>query len=128
MTVSKLALITLLQWIIIIALKVVYFKGLFFSGAALDYAYWAAIAIVATALVRRFGVINYLEAFFVVIVWVSTDLLLDLMVTSGIVGLSIFSNIQMWTGYLVMAIFIVFCNKTRHVAIRKGVYQDPHHH
>ena len=128
MTIVKFFFISLLQWIILTALKVAYFRELVFSGVTLDYAYWIVTIIAVIALVRRLGVVNYFEAIFILILWFIGDLLLDLVITSGIVGLSMFSRWQLWAGYFLMMLFIFSCHKKRHVAIRKGVYVDPRGH
>ncbi len=115
---KKLLLITLLQVVLITAAKAYLFKVLSFQSAFGLYLSWAATAVIAAALVRRIGVINFLEAFFVCVLWFIADGFIDLIFTSGLLGLQIFSHWPLWIGYLVTFLAVFLFHKKRHVHIR----------
>lgn len=125
MTIKKLLIFIFLQWLFLTLLKVLFFKYLNFSSANLQYSlYWLLTAVVAVALARRLGVINYLEAFFAVIVSFVVDIFTDLILTTLFTGFAIFAQWQFWVGYLAMALAVVIFHKKRHIAIRKGIYTE----
>jgi len=126
MTLKKFLLIFVLQWLFLALLKGWFFRHQIFANSGLQQlAFWAAIIIIAAALVRRFGPISFLEVFALVVVWTLGDLLLDLIFVSPYAGVSIFSSFQYWTGMLVMIIAIAVCHKKRHIHIRQQ--QQAHH-
>lgn len=126
MTFRKFIFFTVLQWILLLVLKAMYFKWETFGNVwTSDLAYFVLAVVVATALVRRFGVINYLEAIFVMFFWFLTDILLDFFVVMPILGSSMFSKWQFWAGHFVIMFSIFSFHKKRHLHIRKE--QGGHH-
>lgn len=110
------------------ALRFLFYGRMDYHDVILRFVYWIAIAVMVTALVRRLGVINYLEAIFIAFIWLAVNLLLDLFVMVSLVGTGIFNASSLWIGYVVMAIFVFAMHRKRHVAIRRGEWHDPHHH
>jgi hypothetical protein len=118
-----------LQWIFFAVLKIVFFKYLNWDNSGAQYlTYWVLIIIVAVALARRLGVINYLEAILASAVWFGFDVFFDLLFTSGFIGLGIFSKWQYWVGNLVMSLAVFLFHKKRHVEIRKEMAKLHHGH
>lgn len=116
---KKLLLLTLLQVILATAAKVIFFKAFNFQSSLDFYVYWAVTAAIAAALARRFGVINYLEALLICALWVIVDGFADLIFTSNLAGLQIFSHWPLWTGYIVTFLSVFLGHKKRHMHIRK---------
>ncbi len=127
MTLTRFILITFFQWLFFLVLKLGHFKFGWFGGmgGAGDYVYFLLVMAVAVALVRRLGVINFLEAIMVLVLWLSMDLLLDLLITAFVLGLSMFGWWQLWAGYFFMVFGIFFFHKKRHVHIR---HEQKHAH
>ncbi len=128
MTIQKLLLFSFLQWLLFTALKVWVFKfGLFASPGMETLAYCLLVAVIAAALVRRMGVINYLEAFFLIGLWVLGDMLGDLLITGMFTGLGIFATGKFWYGQLALALSIFLFHKKRHIHVRKELHAHHHH-
>ena len=122
---------TLLQLVILMLLKIWFFNSAILDNAGLQtIIYWGLTMVAAAAFVRRLGVINYLEAIFIAIAWTLLDIFFDLIVTSLYlkVGVSVFSQISLWVGYFILALVVFLFHKKRHIAIRKGEYQEAGHH
>jgi hypothetical protein len=100
-------------------LKVIFFKFLNPDLITLNLLFWLLIAVFSIGLVRRLGVINYLEAFLACGIWLLFVLLTDFLLTSFALGLKVFLNPKIWLGDLVMLLAIVASHKKRHVEIRK---------
>lgn len=84
--------------------------------------FWFLAAAIGAAIVRRFGVLNYLEVFFIIIVWFLIDLFLDLVVTTSYTGYTIFSRADFWLVYLFLGLAVLFFHKKRHIQIRKELH------
>lgn len=120
MTIKKFIIFTILQWLLLAFLKVEFLENQLLANKGLqDVVYWLLTAVVVSALVRRLGVLNFLEAFFVAVVWSVLDLLSDLVVTSGFTGLEIFRQWQYWVGCGILALSVIFFHKKRHIKIRE---------
>ncbi len=129
MTLKKLFVYSVLQWVILALLKIWFFNSQIFSNYGLqELVFWAAVAAVAAAIVRRLGVLNFLEAFFLIIAWFLGDLLFDLLATSIYTGLSIFYNPAYWLGYAALAVAIIFFHKKRHIQVRKELHAKHYGH
>jgi len=119
MTIGKLFYLSFLQWLLLTIIKIAYFKDFLFTGGIANVLYWLFTAIVAIAIVRRLGVMNFLEAIFVLIFWFLMDLFLDLVITAIFTGISIFREWQLWFGYLILVLVVFAFHKKRHIQIRK---------
>ena len=122
---------TFLQWLFLTLLKIAFFNYIFFGNAGLQkILFWVITMVLAAAFVRRMGVINYLEAIFIAITWTLLDMFFDLIITSLYVkgGVGIFAQTSLWIGYFILALTVFLVHKKRHIAIRKGEYEEPAHH
>ncbi len=129
MNTKNFLLIAFLQWVFFTALKICYFNyDIFTNGGVEAIAFWTATAIVAAAMVRRLGVINYMEAVFVMIVWSVGDAFSDLLITSLITGLDIFSDVSYWASLGVMNVVIFLVHKKRHIQVRHEFHAQAHGH
>ena len=123
MTASKFFVYSFLQWVLLTLVKVAYFNGHLISGEPGIYFYFALTAIVTTAMVRRLGILNLLEALLIAILWFFGDLLSDAIITVYFTGSQIFSIRALWFGYLIMIIFIFVFHKKRHIHVRKELHE-----
>lgn len=126
MTVRKFITISFLQWVVLFPLKIFYFKGSFGEGIVAQVWYLAITAFIVLVLVRRIGVITYLEAIFLAIFWFLADLFLELLITASISGVGMFKSLALWLGYLVLMLTVFLFHKKRHIQVRKE--QHAHHH
>ena len=127
MTPKKFALFFFIQLVALTFLKVWFFSNqIFLSSQTQGIVFLGIVAVFSVALVRRFGVIHYLEAVTIIITWAVLDSITDLLLTSNFTSLSIFSNLTYWLGFLVLALAIMFFHKKRHLHIRKELHAKHH--
>jgi hypothetical protein len=128
MSIKNFFLITFWQWVAFTLLKVVFFKYEILSDPNWQkYLFWVLSAVVAAAMVRRLGVINYLEAFFLVLVWTLGNLFGDLLITAAFVGYGMLAHMEYWGGVIAMALAIVLFHKKRHIHVRHELHAKHHH-
>lgn len=127
MTFKKILIITFLEWLVLAVIKIVYFQDTVFFGDWSRYVYWGAILIATTFLVRRLGVLNFLEAGSIAVFWFLAFLFLDFILVSGYLGTEIFAQGVFWVGYLVMMFAVFFFHHKRHIQIRKQHQAHGHH-
>jgi hypothetical protein len=117
----------LLQWLIFFVLKIWFFNYQIFSNPGVQsVVYWAIVAAVAAALVRRLGVINFLESFYTIFLWVVVGGFLDLIITSKFTGLGIFEQKDFLVGFGVLAASVFLFHKKRHLHIRHALHEKAH--
>lgn len=92
-------------------------------------AFWVLSGIYTVAIIRRGGIINYLEALAVGIIWIVATLVFDFLITGSrfLLGSAMFTHLYIWIGYLVVLACIFFFHKKRHVHIRRGGQVEAHH-
>lgn len=127
MTIKNFLFISVLQWFLFTLFKVFYFKSwLLFQGVWADVIFILGVIFLTIVLTKRLGVINFLEAIFILFFWFFLDLFSDFIITGVFTGVSIFSKWQLWVGYLAMMVCVFAFHKKRHIHIRKE--QAGHHH
>ncbi len=127
MTIKKFFIVFLLQFLAFSALKVVFYRSFDYTSIFWEFLYWAATVIITVVLVRRLGVINFLEAMFVAGFWLVFDFLLDFFITWPLSGTMIYATLALWAGYLFMVLFVFFLHQKRHIHIRKEQAARHHH-
>ena len=128
MSIKGFFLITFLQGLLLCLLKVWFFNSFFDREIFFAYAYFFITAFVSLVLIRRLGILNYLEAIFLSGLWFLGDLLGDLLITGRFTAEEIFKAWQLWVGYAVM-MFVVFAfHKKRHIQVRKELHAKHTHH
>jgi hypothetical protein len=127
MTSKKLFSYFFAQYVILALLKLWFFNYTIFSNAGFqEIVFWIIVVITGAALVRRFGVINFFESFFIIFVWLVGDLLLDLLVTSRFTVTSIFATREYWTAVLLLALSVFLFHKKRHIQVRHELHAKAH--
>lgn len=119
MTIARMLLGVISSQILFVITKVVFINILNIDSALIRYGMWVAIALIAIAVVRRMGVLNYLENIFLIIVWLITSLIVDYVITTSIVGREVYHTWYFWLAYGVMIIAMFIFHKKSHVEIRK---------
>ena len=129
MSAHKFLILSFLQWVLFILLKTWVFHYKIFSTSGMEgIVFWSATIVITAALVRRLGVINYMEAIFIMFLWTIADAFSDLVITSVITGLDIFSNPNYWYGLGIMNVVIFLVHKKRHVHVRNELHAKSHGH
>ena len=128
LTIKKFFVLTFFQAVALTLLKLWFYKDVDFSGIGWQFFYCAVIVILAALLIRTVGVMNYLEAIFIAVVWLVLDFVVDALVTYPLSGIGIFSSALLWVGYSFMMLSVIVFHQKRHIAIRRGQWQDPHAH
>jgi hypothetical protein len=127
MTSKKLALYSALQWIIFIPLKIWFFNYPIFSNAGIEQIFfWLVVAAIGGAVVRKLGIINFFESFFITVIWFLGGLLLDFLITGRFTGTSLFSNSQYWFGWVALALSIFVFHKKKHIHARHQLHAQAH--
>jgi hypothetical protein len=133
MTIRGFFIFSFIQWLLISVLKVIFFRADLIGNMGLQHIlYWVLVGVITAAMVRRLGIMNFLESVFIIFVWVLGDLFSDLVITSAYTGVGIFTGWTLWTGCIVQVVTIFFFHKKRHIVIRQqqhghGAHGGGHH-
>ncbi len=129
MTPKKFVFFIFLEWLLLATLKVEFFKYDFFANPGIEQiVFWILIAVITAAFVRRFGPISFLESFLVNFVWSFSGLLLDLLLLTPYLSLSIFASKAYWFGFVFMNIAIFLFHKKLHIHVREENHKKKHGH
>lgn len=119
LTLGQLVSKTIILQIVFVIVKVAFFSYLNIELLPIIVAFYVVIAAASIAIVRRFGDINYFEAFLILIIWIAVSLLVDVAITSKIIDGKFFSNVHLWFSYLAMILAVLIFDRKEHVALRK---------
>ena len=127
MTAKRFWLSFLFAWVVLALVKVWFFNNPIFSNAGFQQiVFWALTGIIGIAIVRRFGIISFFEALFIIFIWTVGFFLLDFFIISNYTGAKIFSGTEYWFGMLIMDVSIFIFHKKRHLAVRKHLHDLQH--
>lgn len=123
MTIAGLVLSTIGSTIIFGLFKFVFFA--FFDNPtwAVTAGFWLGLVIVATAIVRRLGIINYAEAILLTVVWLLFGLLLDGLLVSRALGGGLLKSWLYWLSHLVIMLSVLLFHKKVHTKIDLTKYR-----
>ncbi len=121
MTIAQLLLGLISSQIFFAVTKVIFIQYLNIDSFFFIGLMWLVLAVGAIAIVRRMGVLNYFEDFFTVILWTLTSLVVDLVITTTIVGRDVYSTGYFWLSYLIVILAVIIFHKKTHVEIRKRI-------
>lgn len=124
MTFSKILGFGLLLGIIMSAVKIFFYQSFNWEeGTTVHYIFWLLAACISVALIRRLGIISFLEAIVVSGVWIFMHVLIDLLITASVVGIRVFIDIPFLIGYFIIIVAMFIFHKKRHVHIRREMKQ-----
>jgi hypothetical protein len=127
MTGKKFLLYILLNWLLLALLKVWFFNNQIFSSPGLqEIAFWIITPIISIALVRRFGLLSFLEALFIMFTWSVFIVVFDLLFTSNYIGVSSLYGRDYIFGLVIMNAGIFIFHKKRHLAVRQELHDRDH--
>lgn len=121
MTPAQLIIKTATLQALLVILKIIFFGYLNIELLAILIIYYLLLSACSIALVRRFGPINYFEAFLVIILWLIISLATDYYITATVVGGEVFADIHFWISYAVVLLAILIFHKKQHVEMRKAL-------
>jgi hypothetical protein len=121
MTPGQLLTKTVIMQVILVVIKIIFFGFLNIELVPILIIYYLLLAASSIALVRRFGPINYFEAFFAMGLWLVLSLLTDYFITSAVTGKDVFRDPHFWLSYVVVLLAMLIFHKKQHVAVRKAL-------
>ena len=120
MTVSKLIILTAIAIGLITLLKFVFVTLFDIGNLYITYFLWFLIAAITVACCRRLGVLNYLEALTVLIIWIFLAMFIDAMFLTSVTGFDAYRHLYLWVSYIVIGVTVFAAHKKRHVEIRRA--------
>lgn len=120
MTISSLLIGTFAFQVIFALLKIFVIGSFDIDNKVVITLFFAAIVIAAIAVVRRMGIINYIESFFLSAVWFITTIIVDYMITANFTGFDIYKAWYYWFAHLAVILAVIVCHKSLHVEVRKA--------
>ncbi len=106
--------------LILTTVKLVFYRFLNADSLIILLVVYLFQIVLTTALVRRLGIINYLESLVVIVFWLLFSLFYDIVAIGMGYGLEPYTQLRFWLMYPIMALSIFLFHKKRHVDIRKG--------
>ena len=120
MTIAGLVLGTLISELLFIATKVLFFHYLNIDNEFVKITFFVIIIIETIVVVRRLGIINYLESFLLMIVWFIAMMIADIAITATLIGRDFYGHLYYWLGNLFVLLAILFFHKALHVEVRRA--------
>lgn len=125
MTFTKIITFGLFLGIVLAAAKIFLVQSFEWDTTPIaHYILWAIGSFFSVALVRRLGVITYLESFIVMGFWLIFLLIIDGVLVGYLVGYHMFATIPFWLSYLVVLLSIFLFHKKRHIAKREEMKRN----
>lgn len=123
MTPGQLIAKTAIVQVLLLASRIVFFRFLNIDLLPIAIIYYLLLAAISIAVARRLGIVNYLEIFLTIIIWLVFSLVIDLVITREVIGSEQYLTLHFWISYLIMPLAILIFHKKQHVEVRKGNYQ-----
>ncbi len=119
MTIARMLLGVIGSQVLFVLTKLLFLNVLNVDNVFIHYGMLVAIMLIAIAVVRRMGVLNYLENIFLIIVWLITSIIVDFVITTSFTGRDVFKTWYFWLAYLAMCLAMFLFHKKSHVELRK---------
>ena len=120
MTITSLLIGTIIGQVLYVITKIVFIDYLNFDSAIIFWLFFILIIVETIAVVRRMGVLNLFESLFLSGVWLVVSLLVDLVITTSVLGRESYSHIYFWLTYVLMVVVIMGFHKKAHIEARKA--------
>lgn len=121
MTIASLLIGTFISQVAFVILKVFFYRNLNTDSWTAIILFWLAFSILIIAIVRRMGILNYAESFFLTAVWFITSLIVDVVITATVIGnYDMYKTLSYWITYLVLIVVLITFHKKQHVEVRKA--------
>ena len=120
MTIASLLIGTFASQVLFVLIKIFFIGSLDMDNGLIMAAYYAALVLVTIAVVRRMGILNYVESIFLVGVWFFTILIVDYVITASFIGWDIYKIWTYWLSLLVILLSVMIFHKALHVQVRRA--------
>ena len=120
MTIASLLIGTFTFQVILALLKIFFIGSFDLDNKVVITLFFALIIVVAIATVRRMGILNYLESFFLAAVWLLTALMVDYVITANFTSFDIYKTWYYWFTHLAVILTVLTFHKSLHVEVRKS--------
>ncbi len=118
MTIASLLIGTFASQVIFVLLKVFFINSLDLDNWVVMTVFFLALIITTIAVIRRMGILNYIESIFLVVVWFITTLIVDVAITAQIVGYDIYKTWYYWLTFVAIILAMMIFHKKLHVQVR----------
>ena len=108
MDIKSLVVGTFISQVLIVFTKVIFLNYLNLENAIISGLFFVLLAVISIAIVRRMGILNLFELIFLLGVWFTISLVVDLLITSSFTGREVYAHLSFWATYLVilLAVFV----------------------
>ncbi len=120
MTIASLLIGTFASQVIFVLLKVFFINSLDLDNWVVMTAFFIALIITTIAVIRRMGILNYIESIFLVVVWLITTLIVDVAITVQVVGYDIYKTWYYWLTFVAIILAMMIFHKKLHVQVRQS--------
>lgn len=120
MTFAKLIMGTFAAMLLLTAIKIFFIRFLNIDSQIMVYLMWLFLAVATIAIVRRLGVLNYLEAFFVTAILLITTAFTDVVTIGAMTDYDVYRQAYFLLTYVVLIVSVIVFHKKAHVHIRKA--------
>lgn len=120
MTIFSLLAGTVASQILFVITKLLFIDYLNFDNDIIFWLFFVFIVLETIAVVRRMGILNLFESLFISGLWLVISLLVDLVITTSILGRDVYTHLYFWLVYLVIGLAIMVFHKKAHVEARKA--------
>ena len=120
MNIASLVIGTIVSEVLFVLTKVIFINYLDIDNLVVKILFFVVLIMITTAVIRRMGVINYLECFFTAIVWLIIMILVDMAITSALIGREMYHHVYFWLSYLAVVLSVILFHKALHVEVRRG--------
>ncbi len=119
MTVGRLLAGIIGSQILFVFAKLFFINYLNIDSIVAQIGLWIVLMLIAIAVVRRMGVLNYLESILIVILWTVIGLFVDFVVTTAMTGRDVYKTWYFWISYILIIVAVMIFHKKVHVETRK---------
>ncbi len=120
MDIKSLVVGTFISQVLFVFTKVIFLNYLNLENAIISGLFFVLLAVISIAIVRRMGILNLFELIFLLGVWFTISLVVDLLITSSFTGREVYAHLSFWATYLVILLAVFVFHKKSHVEARKA--------
>lgn len=120
MTIVSLLFGTIAIQVLWVITKIVFIDYLNFDSPIIFWLFFIFITLETIAVVRRVGTLNLFESMFLTGIWLVVALLVDLVITTSVIGRDVYTELFFWLTYVLIIVVTMGFHKKAHVEARKS--------